>query len=70
MMWMADTKEGAEKAFDSSLDRFGGKYPKAAKCLQKDRKELLAIYNFLTVPRYLEGLPLFSKVILSPSRKA
>jgi len=66
---MADTKEGAGKVFDSFLDRFGDKYPKAAKYLQKNRKELLAFYNF-TVPRYLEGLPLFSKVILSPSRKA
>ena len=43
---MADAKEGAEKAFDSFLDRFGDKYPKATKCLQKDRKEPLAFYDF------------------------
>lgn len=43
---MADTKEGAEKVFDSFLDRFGDKYPKVAKCLQKDREELLAFYDF------------------------
>lgn len=36
----------AEKAFDSFLDRFGDKYPKVAKCLQKDREELLAFYDF------------------------
>lgn len=45
-IWMAETKEEAEKAFDGFLDRFGDKYPKATACLEKDREELLAFYDF------------------------
>ena len=48
-IWMAETKEDAEKAFDSFLDRFGDKYPKAAECLRKDREDLLAFYDFPAV---------------------
>ena len=48
-IWMAETKEEAEKAFDSFLDRFGDKYPKAAECLRKDREDLLAFYDFPAV---------------------
>jgi len=48
-IWMAETKEEAEKAFDRFLDRFGGKYPKAAECLRKDREDLLAFYDFPAV---------------------
>lgn len=45
-IWMSETKEEAEKAFDRFLDRFGDKYPKATECLRKDREELLAFYDF------------------------
>ena len=45
-IWMADTKEEAEKAFDYFVDLYGPKYPKAAQCLAKDREELLAFYDF------------------------
>ena len=45
-IWMAETREEAEKAFDAFLDSYGAKYPKAAKCLTKDREELLAFYDF------------------------
>ena len=45
-IWMAESREKAEKAFDKTLDCFGAKYPKAINCLEKDRKELLAFYDF------------------------
>lgn len=45
-IWMAETKEDADKAFDFFLDSYGLKYPKAATCLEKDREELLAFYDF------------------------
>lgn len=45
-IWRANTKEEAEKAFDSFVDLYEPKYPKAAQCLGKDREELLAFYDF------------------------
>ena len=45
-IWMAETKENANQAFDGMLDRFENKYPKAMECLAKDREELLAFYDF------------------------
>jgi transposase-like protein len=45
-IWMAETKENAEKAFDYFIEAYGPKYPKAAACLEKDREDLLAFYNF------------------------
>ena len=45
-IWMAETKKEAEIAFDNTLECYSVKYPKAMECLQKDRKELLAFYNF------------------------
>lgn len=45
-IWMADKKEEAEKAFDYFLDLYSLKYPKAARCLEKDRDELLVFYDF------------------------
>lgn len=45
-IWMAPTKEEAVKAFDFFLKAYGAKYPKAADCLEKDREELLAFYDF------------------------
>ena len=44
-IWMAETREAAEKAFDFFLDAYGAKYEKAAACLEKDRDVLLAFYN-------------------------
>ena len=43
---MAETKEDAEKAFDLFLKTYQLKYPKATQCLEKDREELLAFYDF------------------------
>lgn len=48
-IYLAETREAAHKAFDSALRRFKDKYPKAMDCLEKDRKELLAFYNFPAV---------------------
>ena len=45
-IWMTDTREGANQAFDSFLETYGAKYPKACECLAKDREELLAFYDF------------------------
>jgi transposase-like protein len=36
----------AEKAFDLFIKTYEPKYPKATLCLQKDREELLAFYDF------------------------
>ena len=45
-IWMAETKKEAKKAFDNALECYGAKYPKAMECLNKDREELLAFYDF------------------------
>lgn len=45
-IWMAETKENAEKAFDYFIEAYGAKYPKAAECLAKDREDLLTFYDF------------------------
>jgi transposase-like protein len=45
-IWMAETKQDAEKAFDFFLEAYGAKYDKAAACLAKDRDVLLAFYDF------------------------
>ena len=39
---MAETKAGAEAAFDFFVEAYGVKYPAAVKCLTKDRADLLA----------------------------
>jgi transposase-like protein len=45
-IWMADTREAANQAFDAFLETYSAKYPKACECLAKDREELLAFYDF------------------------
>ncbi len=45
-IWMAETKENAEKAFDHFIASYEAKYPKATECLAKDRKVLLTFYDF------------------------
>ncbi len=45
-IWMAETKEKAEKAFDHFVKSYEAKYPKAAECLAKDRDVLLTFYDF------------------------
>ena len=43
---MAETRESAQKAFDLFLATYNAKYSKATHCLEKDREELLAFYDF------------------------
>ena len=48
-IWMAETRDDAYKAFDSTVNRFGDKYPGAMKCLGKDKAQMLAFYDFPAV---------------------
>ena len=45
-IWMAETRRDAHQAFDLFVESYQAKYPKAAKCLTKDRDVLLAFYDF------------------------
>ena len=45
-IWMADTREHANQAFDLFAKTYEAKYPKAVECLTKDREVLLAFYDF------------------------
>jgi putative transposase len=45
-IWMADTRQHANEAFDLFLKTYKAKYPKAVECLAKDRDVLLAFYDF------------------------
>jgi len=45
-IWMAETKEEAEEAFNLFIHKYQAKYPKAVECLVKDRETLLTFYDF------------------------
>ncbi|HID99157.1 MAG TPA: IS256 family transposase [Thiotrichaceae bacterium] len=45
-IWMAPDKAEANNHFDDFISIYEDKYPKAAKCLQKDREILLTFYDF------------------------
>ena len=45
-VWMAETRETAHQAFDTFVEKYAPKYPKATECLAKDREELLTFYDF------------------------
>ncbi|EGV27459.1 transposase mutator type, partial [Thiorhodococcus drewsii AZ1] len=45
-IWMAETRQSANQAFERTLKRFEAKYPKAMDCLAKDRETLLAFYDY------------------------
>src|SRR5512147_144777 len=45
-IYLAETKAGAEKAFDLFVKTYEAKYPKATECLAKDREALLTFYDF------------------------
>jgi transposase-like protein len=45
-IWMAATRADAIKAFDRFMGVYGTKWPRARDCLEKDRTELLAFYDF------------------------
>lgn len=52
-IYQAENRAAAEAA----LDRFVGKYDKAAACLAKDRGSLLAFYDFPAEPLGRPSLP-------------
>lgn len=45
-IYLAPSRAAAEKAFALFVATYEAKYPKATECLAKDRKELLAFYDF------------------------
>lgn len=45
-IWMAATRERAHSAFSAFVKTYKDKYPKATECLDKDREQLLAFYDF------------------------
>jgi putative transposase len=45
-IWMAETRQQANQAFDLFVESFEAKYPKAVECLIKDRDVLLTFYDF------------------------
>lgn len=45
-IWMASSKQEAQKNFDAFIRTYEAKYPKATQCLEKDREELLTFYDF------------------------
>jgi len=44
-IWMAETKNDANAAFDAFVETYAIKYDKAVGCLTKDREALLAFYD-------------------------
>ena len=45
-IWLAETRDMANKAFDHFLEKYGAKYPNACECLKKDHAVLLTFYDF------------------------
>ena len=45
-IWMAASRQEAQKTFRSFSATYGAKYPKAVECLVKDEEDLLAFYDF------------------------
>ncbi len=45
-IWMAETRKDAENALMQFLVTYQDKYPKACECLEKDREQMLAFYDF------------------------
>lgn len=43
---MAESRTSADKAFKEFINTYESKYPKATKCLSKDKDKLLEFYNF------------------------
>lgn len=45
-IWMAPTKDDAYKAFKTAISTYSAKYPNAMQCLEKDKDQMLAFYDF------------------------
>lgn len=45
-IWRSPDRAAAEAAIDIFAEKYGAKYPKAVECLTKDRRQMLAFYDF------------------------
>ena len=45
-IWMAETRQEADRAFQHFVAAYEAKYEKAVECLAKDRDDLLAFYDY------------------------
>jgi putative transposase len=45
-IWLSETKAQANNAMNDCISRYNVKYPKATKCLEKDRAAWLTFYDF------------------------
>jgi transposase-like protein len=45
-IWMAETRELATKALEHFASKYEAKYPKAADCLNKNKEQMLAFYDY------------------------
>lgn len=45
-IWRSPDRAAAEAAVDIFAEKYGAKYPKAVECLTKDRRQMLAFYDF------------------------
>lgn len=45
-IWMAESRDSAQTAFDAFLEKYQAKYDGACDCLKKDRDVLLTFYDF------------------------
>jgi putative transposase len=45
-IWMSANREDAIKAFEKFIEVYAAKWPRTKECLEKDRAELLAFYDF------------------------
>jgi len=45
-IWMAESRDSANKAYDLFVKNYTVKYPKATHCLMKDKDEMLAFYDY------------------------
>ena len=48
-IWMAATRDDAQRAFATFVQSYEPKYPKATECIAKDQDALLAFYDFPAV---------------------
>jgi Transposase, Mutator family len=65
-IWMAETRNGAEAAFDAFIETYGCKYEKAVECLIKDRDTLLASTTSPPSTGGTYGLQIRSRAPLRP----
>ena len=45
-IWLSDTRQNADRAFDAFLEKYQAKYEQACNCLNKDRDVLMTFYDF------------------------